>query len=81
MAHAIGSLDPSICACLEESKALISEKADPDKLSQVLIEMGMLAETEWSNKVHIFTYKLDCFNLYYGIVFNLLAFACRTPGK
>ena len=68
MAHALGSLDPSICARLEECKSLLSEKGDPDKLSQVLIEMGLLAETKWSNKVHIFTYKLSSFNIYYGMV-------------
>ena len=68
MAHALGSLDPSICAHLEECKALLSEKGDPEKLSQVLIEMRLLDETKWSNKVHIFTYKLASFNIYYGMV-------------
>ena len=51
MAHALGSLDPAICARLEESKALLIGKADPEILSQVLIEMGMLSLEEWNNMV------------------------------
>ena len=53
MAHALGSLDPAICARLEECKALISEKINPEILSQVLLEMGLLAEKEWRNMVYI----------------------------
>ena len=52
MAYALGSLDPSICARLEECKTLLSEKGDPEILSQVLIEMGMLTKNEWRKKVH-----------------------------
>ena len=58
MAHALGSLDPEICSRLEECKAFLSEKGDPDILGQVLIEMGLLAEKEWKNKVQIYIYKL-----------------------
>ena len=54
MAHALGSLDPEICSRLEECKAFLSEKGDPDILGQVLIEMGLLAEKEWKNKVQIY---------------------------
>ena len=54
MAHALGSLDPAICAHLEECKALLSEKINPEILSQVLLEMGLLTEKEWSNMVYIF---------------------------
>ena len=53
MAHALGSLDPAINSRLEECKDLLSEKGNPDTLSQVLIEMGLLAEKEWRKKVHI----------------------------
>ena len=55
MAHALGSLDPVICARLEECKALLNEKGNPDTLSQVLTEMGLLAEKEWRRKVYICT--------------------------
>ena len=52
MAYALGSLDPAICARLDESKALLIEKGDPNAISQVLIEVGLLAAKEWRNKVH-----------------------------
>ena len=55
MAHALGSLDPAICARLEECKELLIKKGNPDTLSQVLIEMGQLAEKEWRKKVYICT--------------------------
>ena len=51
MAHALGTLDPAICARLEESKPLIIDKADTEILSQVLLEMGMLSLEEWNNMV------------------------------
>ena len=54
MAYALGSLDPVICARLEECKALLSEKGDPDTLSQVLIEMGLLEKETWINKVSLY---------------------------
>ena len=51
MAHALGTLDPAICARLEESKALLIDKADPEILSQVLLDMGLLSQEEWNNMV------------------------------
>ena len=53
MAYALGTLNPAIYARLEECKALLSEKGDADILGQVLIEMDMLAQSEWRYiKVH-----------------------------
>ena len=57
MAHALGSLDPAICARLEECKALLIDKADPDTLSQVLIEMGLLGPKACKNMVYDFYFK------------------------
>ena len=54
MAHALGSLDPAICESLEESKPLLIDKADPEILSQVLIEMDLLAPKAWKNMVYDF---------------------------
>ena len=59
MAHALGSLDPAICERLEESKALLIDKADPEILSQVLIEMVLLSLEDWNNMVCNFQSK--CF--------------------
>ena len=53
MAHSLGSLDSAICSRLEESKAVLSDKADPEILSQVLIEIGLLAPKIWENMVYI----------------------------
>ena len=60
MAHSLGSLDPAICARLEESKALLIDKADTEILSQVLIEMGLLAPKAWKNMVFNFYFKYLC---------------------
>ena len=57
MAHALGSLDPAICERLEESKPLLIDKADPEILSQVLIEMDLLAPKAWRNMVFNFESK------------------------
>ena len=54
MAHALGSLDPAICERLEESKPLLIDKADPEILSQVLIEMELLGQNAWKNMVFDF---------------------------
>ena len=51
MAHALGSLDPAICDRLEESKALLIDKGDPDILSQILLEIGLLSLEEYNNMV------------------------------
>ena len=57
MAHVLGSLDPAICARFEKSKALLIDKSDPDTLSQVLLEVGLLAPKAWKNMVFIFYFK------------------------
>ena len=51
MAHALGTLDPAICARLEESKVLLIDKGDPEILSQILLEIGLLSLEEWKNMV------------------------------
>ena len=60
MAHALGSLDPAICARLEECKALLIDKADTGILSQILIEMDLLAPKAWRNMVFDFYFKYLC---------------------
>ena len=47
MAYALGSLNPSICARLEEAESLLEHRADPHVLSQVLIEHELLREDDW----------------------------------
>ena len=54
MAHALGSLDPALCARLEKSQAVLLDKADPEILSQVLLEMDLLAPKAWKNMVFDF---------------------------
>ena len=49
MAHALGSLDPSTCTHLEEAESLLVDSADPQVLSQVLIECGLLIEEDWKD--------------------------------
>ena len=46
MAYALGSLNPSICARLEEAESLLVHRADPHVLSQVLIEHELLKD-DW----------------------------------
>ena len=60
MAHALGSLDPAICERLEESKALLSDKVEPDTLSQVLIDVGLLGRKACKNMVYDFQSKCLC---------------------
>ena len=60
MAHALGSLDPAICARLEQSKAFLIDKADPGILSQVLLEMGLLAPKAWKNMVYDSCLNIEC---------------------
>ena len=51
MAYALGSLDPAICARLDKSKAVLSDKVDTIILSQVLLEMGLLTTKEMEKMV------------------------------
>ena len=51
MAHALGSLNPTTSARLEECKAILINKADPEILSQVLLEMGLMTLQEWGQMV------------------------------
>ena len=60
MAHALGSMDPAICARLEQSKAFLIDKADSGILSQVLLEMGLLASKAWENMVYDSCLNIEC---------------------
>ena len=60
MAYALGSLNPAICARLEECKAHLIDKADPEILSQILLEMGMLGPKALKNMVFDFYLKYLC---------------------
>ena len=62
MAHALGSLDPAICERLDESKALLIDKADPGILSQVLLEMDLLGPKACKNMVNDFYCKYFMFH-------------------
>ena len=61
MAHALGTLDPAMCAHLEKSKALLIDKADPDTLSQVLIDVGLLAPKACKNMVGLYDFYFKYF--------------------
>ena len=50
MAHALGSLDPSICDHLEEAEDLLLDRTVSDILSDVLIKHGLLKERYWIDK-------------------------------
>ena len=44
MAYALGSLNPSICARLEEAESLLADRTDTHVLSQVLLEEGLITQ-------------------------------------
>ena len=46
MAPALGSLDPSICARLEEAESLLVDQEDPHILRQVLLEEGLITQDD-----------------------------------
>ena len=50
MAYPLGSLNPSICARLEQADTLLIHRADTHVLSQVLIEHELLKEDDWIDK-------------------------------
>ena len=45
-AVASGSLDPSICARLEEAEPLLMDRADPKVLGQVLVDLNLLPKED-----------------------------------
>ena len=52
MAYAVDSLDPSICAKLEEAESLLVGQADPHTLGQVMLEELMITQDDLNKMVY-----------------------------